>query len=145
MDGIGMKIEGLAELEIKMRQLGPKLAKQALRSAVNAGSQVIKKEAQVLAPKDTQTLARKAIYVYRSREHSTPTSETYFVGVRQGSREKRKGRDAFYWRFLEFGTKFLAARPFMVPAFEHKKVEAVQKIAQKLRDRLDKLANQKAL
>jgi len=27
-----------------------------------------------------------------------------------------KGGDTFYWRFLEFGTKSIKARPFMRPA-----------------------------
>ena len=31
-------------------------------------------------------------------------------------RSAKNPKDPFYWRFLEFGTKFMAARPFLQPA-----------------------------
>ena len=37
-------------------------------------------------------------------------------------------QDAFYARFVEFGTVKMAARPFLRPAFEAKKGEAVDAI-----------------
>jgi HK97 gp10 family phage protein len=142
-DGMTMRVHGLVELERTMKELGPKLARNALRSAVNAGAQVIKKEAQGLAPIDTGRLAQKAIYVTRSRSDSGPGKETYLVGVRQGRREQQKDRDAFYWKFVEFGTKFVHARPFLRPAFENKKVEAVARMTEKLKKALERLANKK--
>lgn len=142
-DGITMEVHGLRELEQKLRGLGPKLRERAVRSALNAGAQVIKKEAIALAPVDTGRLADKAIYVTRVREEQTLTKEVYAVAVRHGRKEAQKDRDAFYWKFLEFGTKFLAARPFLVPAFESKKQEAFEKIKQKLRERIEALAKEK--
>jgi len=136
-----VKVEGLAELEKRMRELEPKLAKAALRSAVNAGSQVIKKEAKALAPVNTGRLARKAIYVARSRGESHSHRETYKVGVRLGRKEAQKGMDAFYWWYLEYGTKFISARPFMRPAFEKKKNEAFEAIKKKLKEKLDQITS----
>jgi len=140
-DAVRMEIQGLAELERKMRQLGPKLAKNALRSAVNAGAQIIKKEAQARAPVHTGKLKKKAIYVTRSREESTATKQAYKVGVRMGRKEQKKGRDAFYWWYLEFGTKFVKKMPFLAPAFEAKKLQALDRIKQKLKQKLDALTN----
>ena len=45
-------------------------------------------------------------------------------------------QDAFYARFVEFGTVKMAARPFMRPAFEAKKGEAVDAIKAYLERRI---------
>lgn len=166
-DAVRMEIQGLADLERRMRQLGPKLAKNALRSAVNAGAQVIKKEAQARAPENTGKLKKKAIYVTRSREESSDSKQTYKVAVRMGRKEQKKGRDAYYWWWVEFGTKAhlikakiskvlsgggetfgremhhpgTKPRPFLAPAFEAKKMQALERIKQKLKQRLDALTN----
>jgi HK97 gp10 family phage protein len=58
--------------------------------------------------------------------------ETAIVGVRYGRRYRRRGQDAWYWRFLEFGTSKLAARPFLRPAFDTMKEKAVEAIRDKL-------------
>lgn len=161
-----MTVTGLAELEKKMHELGPKLARQALRASVNAGAQIIKKDAQARAPQLTGTL-KKEIFVKRARESCTQTKECYIIGVRKwhrpagGSitltkeyfvkgvrkwhRPPKKDRDAYYWRFLEFGTVFMAAHPFLVPAFETKKEEAANAIKQKLADKIQSLAQEKYL
>lgn len=138
-DIIQCQITGLRELETKMIALGPKLGMQAMRSALNAGAQTIKKDVQARAPFNTGKM-KKNVYVTRSRSESGPTQMTYIVGIRSGKKEEIKGRDAFYWRFLEFGTKFIAARPFLRPAFESKKHEALTKFKQKLSQRLEALA-----
>jgi HK97 gp10 family phage protein len=43
---------------------------------------------------------------------------------------------AFYWRFIEFGTSRMAAKPFMRPAFDSSKQTAREAIKNKLRDKL---------
>lgn len=132
------KIEGLAELERKMKLLPEKVARNALRAGVNAGAQVIKKEAKRLAPVDTGNLAKRAIYVTRSRREGSRTKEVYKVGVRVGEKEAEKNRDAYYWFMLEYGTEKMAAQPFMRPAFENKKLEAIEAMRKKLAQRIDK-------
>jgi len=139
-NAITVKVTGLKELDKELRGLGEKVARKALRSAVNTGAQVIKKEAKLLAPKDTGRLSKKAIFVKRAREKGGKFKEVYIVGVRTGRREGEKNRNAFYWFFHEFGTKFLAARPFLVPAFETKKREAFEAIKNKLRSNIKKFA-----
>ena len=46
-------------------------------------------------------------------------------------------QDAWYWRFVEFGTVKMPARPFLRPAFEGKKREAVQAIKTRLSERIE--------
>ena len=69
------------------------------------------------------------------RVKSTDAAATVSIGVRAGG--KKSGKDAFYWRFLEFGTKFISARPFMRPAFESKKYQVAETIKDALRRRID--------
>lgn len=38
--------------------------------------------------------------------------------------------DAYYWRFLEFGTRYAAARPFVRPAAEAESVAFEQRVRQ---------------
>jgi HK97 gp10 family phage protein len=54
--------------------------------------------------------------------------------------EKGKMRDAFYWRFLEFGTVKMAARPFMRPAFDVSSQQALSLITNKLAAEVEKEA-----
>lgn len=42
-----------------------------------------------------------------------------------GTRTSIQG-DTFYWRYLEFGTSKMAARPFLRPAFEAQKNAAIE-------------------
>lgn len=142
-DVVQVRIYGLAELERRMIQLGPKIARKALRSALNAGAQIIKKDAQARAPFLTGRLSRRALYVARLRSASGPSEETYIIGVRHGRKDKKRDRDAYYWKFIEFGTKFMAAMPFLRPAFESKKLEVLERIKQKLRERIEVLANER--
>ena len=131
-------ITGLKELQEALKQLPANIARNALRGAVNAGATVIRKEAQARAPKDTGVL-RRALYQKQIRELSSAVQQTFFVGVRQGKSAKKtkKGTlDAFYGRFVEFGTSKMPARPFMRPAFEAQKGAAVAAIQAYLEKRI---------
>jgi len=129
---ISAKIEGLNDLVKRMKTLEPKLAKSALRSAVGAGAQVINKEAQSIVTVDEGD-TKKAIHKKRSRRESNNHRETFTVGV--------KNNKAPGWWHLEFGTKNMAAKPFLRPAFESKKMEAVLAIKTKLFQKLEQLTS----
>lgn len=141
-DGVTVKVEGLRELADKLRSFGPRLARNGLRAAVSAGAEVVRKDVKARAPVDEGTL-RRAVYKKQIREESNNTKQTFYVGVRSGKKYQKKNQDAFYWRYLEFGTKYINARPFIRPAFESKKNEAVERMKEKLAERIKKLAEQR--
>lgn len=127
-------VKGLSELLAALDQLPDNVSKNVLRGMVNAGATVIKNEARAMAPVDTGAL-RQSIIQKHIPEKSNKFVQTYYVTVRSGPRFKKIGGkltritgapDAFYWRFLEFGTKKMAAKPFMRPAFETRKYEAIE-------------------
>jgi len=153
-----VKVEGLKELEKKLFELGPKLERKGLRSAVSAGASVVKKAilANVNTPEDTGAL-KANVYSYRAR--GGQGEQVYQVGVRNGvakygntKKNRSLGRagkayktdgETFYWKFFEFGTEKLQARPFIRPAFESSKFEADRKIRDKLAQFVDKYAREK--
>lgn len=134
-----------------------RVAKNALRAAVYAGGSVIRDQAKSLAPEHHGDVAKghpppgtlkRAIAVRRVNSECTPTRETCHVYVRQAKNGsvgqknvKAYGRmDAYYWRFVEFGTSKMAARPFMRPAFNTSKERAIEAIAAKLSARIEQEA-----
>jgi HK97 gp10 family phage protein len=148
-----VNVEGLAELRAALRELPQRIARNVLRGAVSAGAAVIRKEAKARAPLYTGKVAeghpppgtlKRAIYQKQINELSSLTNQVFFVGVRHGKKYQKQGKkgdksqDAYYWRWVEFGTSKMAARPFMRPAFEAKKNEAVAAIKTYLTDRIAK-------
>jgi HK97 gp10 family phage protein len=131
-DVVKVEITGLNELNRRLKALGPFIASKVLGGAVNAGAQVIRKDAQSRTPVDTGML-QKSLFVKRLTAKDFPNAQ-YIVGVRKG--KKKEG--AFYWRFVEFGTKSMGARPFLRPAFEAKKNDAAETIKSRLREGIAK-------
>lgn len=146
-----MHVKGLRELQDALRGLPDKVATKHLRGAVLAGAKLIRDEAKAIAPVYTGKVEdghpppgtlKRAISMGRSNRDRAPGKEVANVFVRQaknGNVGQKNVKayskfDAYYWRFVEFGTSKMAARPFMRPAFEAKKEGAVEAIKQRLAD-----------
>lgn len=101
-----IKIEGLAELERKLRQLPKELTSKAggpIRKGLREAAYFVRDEAKSRAPSDTGRLRRNIVARLNSNpEKNGGYSELYNVGVRvQGKADDPK--NSFYWRFVEFG------------------------------------------
>jgi HK97 gp10 family phage protein len=104
-------IEGAPEVSKILREIAPKHAKNLMRATIYGVASKIAKDAAQRAPVDSGTL-KKAIFA--KREKSNPDYPRSSVYVRHGKTQKY---DAFYWRFVEFGTKKGAReRPFIRPS-----------------------------
>lgn len=109
----------------------------ALRQAAVAGARVIFDEAKLRAPVGTS-------YEHKGTSHAPGTLRNSMLIAydREASLEGHLAmylvtwsRDAFYGRFLEFGTSKAAARPFLRPGYEAKKraaADAMIAVIQKL-------------
>ena len=67
------------------------------------------------------------------------------VGILGGAKSPAKGNDTdelatFHWRFLEFGTSTIEARPFMRPAFERNAQRTLDIFAQEVNKGMDRAA-----
>lgn len=59
------------------------------------------------------------------------------VVINSGGESKTGSRtDAFYWRFVEFGTRHAPAHPFVAPAFEAEREAAAQAVIDSFEDGL---------
>lgn len=150
-----VEVKGLDQLGKALRALPSVLAKRYLRHATFAAADVIKEEAIALAPVRTGALRD---HIATFRRSSDPNTAHYAVGVRRikfNRKEKtvlrllRKAQhvkriaiegDVYYWRFLEFGTSKMAPRPFLRPAFEGKKDQALDTFRNDLSDNLSAAA-----
>lgn len=128
-DDIKATVRGLDDLKRALGDLPDKIRRQALRNALAAGARWIRDISRAAAPVlDVPTKRRKpgtvrdAIVVRTSKFARQRGDVGVFVSVRplKGSRQKKLGRagrnnpnDPFYWRFVEFGTRFMAAQPFL--------------------------------
>jgi HK97 gp10 family phage protein len=144
-------IKGLSELSAALKELPNRIARNALRQSVARGAVVIRDEAKTRAPVSTTPPApgdplpgtlKRSIVIKHDKDRSSLTSQTYVVAVRHGKKYRNQGKkgnrsqDAYYWRWVEFGTVKMAARPFMRPAFEAQKEAAVQEITRVLAERI---------
>ena len=147
--GIGAKFS--SDVEVALSRLGEAMGERALRAAAFEGADIIRNEVVQRAPVLTGLL-KSDVLVKRLEEKSDGNQrQTYLITVRTGSkkyatsrRNKQKNRAgksykvaaAFYWRFIEFGTSRMAAKPFMRPAFDATKQTAREAMKSKLRDKL---------
>lgn len=150
-----LEVKGLRELQERLKALPGKIATKALAASVMAGADIVRKAAIEKAPIGTEPHAirrgkgqpkvepgflRKNIIRRRNRKAEKAASGgldqrvTVDVGIR--------GK-AYYWRFVEFGTAKMAARPFLRPAFEENKEKAATAIKDRLLKRLDAIARAK--
>ena len=148
-------IDGLKELDQALQQLPDRLARNGLRASVYAGAKVVRDEAKLRAPKAVQALGKdqpppgtlkRSVIMKQIRELSGQDRQTFFVTVRHGKKHRKQGKkgnlsqDAWYWRFIEFGTRKMAARPFLRPALDSKRVEAAMAMKKRLQERIAKAA-----
>ena len=148
-------IEGLKELDRALQQLPERLARNGLRASVYAGAKVVRDEAKFRAPKAAKSLGpnqppsgtlKRSVIMKQIRELSGQDRQTFFVTVRHGKKYRKQGKkgnhsqDAWYWRFIEFGTRKMAAHPFLRPALEAKRVEAAMAMKKRLQERIAKAA-----
>lgn len=138
-------ITGLKDLEKKMIELGPKIAKKALKVALVAGAREVRKEALTLAPEDTGRL-KKAMYIKKMNKPN-PFAERVLFGVRHGKKLQKvkqkmfgkRGLDAYYWTFQEFGTKFVKGLHFVEEAFKRSRERAAMKFKEALATSISKI------
>ena len=136
-----MKIDGLPEVLRKLRALPQAAQDKCIKGAVAAGAAVIRDEASLRAPEYSGQVGRnhsppgtlkKAVYRFRLTAECTPNIERWLVSVRKGRAAqglKAGNLDAYYATWVEYGTQKMSARPYMRPAFEAKKQEAVDTMA----------------
>lgn len=144
-----VKVEGLKELANALRELPKAVARNQLRGPVAFAAAQMRDDARRRAPVAAEDLGpgrpkpgtlRKSVII--KRVPTAANRAVYILGVRHGKQFQKVGKrelnlDAYYWRFIEFGTSHAAARPFIRPAFEANKRQALDIIVNRLRTGLE--------
>lgn len=107
-----MQVIGTEDIKRTLEEIAPKYSRNLMRATVQGIASEISKESKKRVPK-LSGVTKRAITAKRKKSHpDKPVSE---VIVRHGNEAKY---DAFYWRFVEYGTVKQSAQPFIKPAEE---------------------------
>lgn len=124
------ELQGMDALRKKLRALPKELQARGFRSAMRKATNVVRDAAIANAaglddPETGERIADNIAVRFSPKEYKRNGDVVFRVGVLGGARKpgaggklrvKQKGGPTWYWRFLEFGTSKIAARPFMRPA-----------------------------
>jgi HK97 gp10 family phage protein len=149
------KIEGLSELLETLTRLPPEIVSKGggpVRVALRKAAVIIQREAQsnvrriVLEPnkdgRDSRSSGtlEKAIIVSRRKPRSGFKGERFQVRVKRGAKNPKGVTANKYGGVLEFGYEGVPAKPWLRPAFESRKQEALTTFMNELRKRIDAAA-----
>lgn len=120
----------LAKISRKFKKLEKKEVQKITRKSLRKGMSLFRKKiienAKLLDdPKTTNSIYKNVALRNKRRRDG---NITVMVGILGGARKDKnkgigKGGDTYYWRFLEFGTSKMRARPFFRPAVEDSGVQ----------------------
>ena len=116
---------GLKEANRALRTL-PKVVKIDVQQVQDVTAFQVSQAMKATVRRRTGTLARAIVW------KSRPASVSAVVGV--------DGGDAFYWKFLEFGTVAMDAQPFARPAAESMRADHDARLRQALEKAATKMA-----
>lgn len=120
---MSVEVRGLDVLHRKLERLDKKARRDALRPAMRQAANLVRDEARQRVPRRTGLLRKNIITNVK-------------IDAKGAVAKVRVRSKAFYGRFVELGTKFLPARPFLRPALDQKAQAAVNEFAAVLRKAL---------
>lgn len=141
-----VKVEGLSQIHKALSELGRKVSNKIAVKAMREGGKIVREQARQNAPVLSQsTPYRRAGTLKKAIKSSTKVLKNGKIGtvirvkeltakqietfkVRSGKKGALNPKDPYYWRFLEFGTSKMPAKPFLRPAFEQSKEKAATEI-----------------
>ncbi len=146
-------VEGLRELAAGLRELPKVMENKILRGALRAAAEVVANEARYRCPVRTGQLkasirvstrvvngrvicyvkAGSRYTVFRIGKKGRSTKDAYKTIGANGGVDYQAAHYAFW---IEFGTSKMAARPFMRPAFESKRDQAIATFTEYVQRRL---------
>jgi HK97 gp10 family phage protein len=104
--GRGLRVTGLSELLTTLRQTAPREALNLARSVVHSVAAEMGKEVRRKAPVGETGKLKRSVAWKRNR----PKPNRFSSRVVVGAKNPKDKTQAFYWKFIEFGTLRHAGR-----------------------------------
>jgi HK97 gp10 family phage protein len=151
-----VNIKGLDELLAKFNSVKHdtryKGGRSALRKAANNVVAAAKQNARKIDdPRTSESILKNITTRWNGRRYKSTGDLGFRIGVLGGARGYAKasgevkgkgaanpGGDTYYWRFLEFGTEKMAARPFLRKALMDHLQETTDVFADAYKNAIDK-------
>ena len=135
-------VEGVDEFLDNLRKIKNN-ANEAGKRAIVAGAEVIRKAASEKCPRGSSaaSLAKK----YSKGQHLADNIIISPVKVENGEGfvevgpQRGDNNDFFYGKMIEFGTIYMDAQPFVEPAVIEKREEALETMANVLREAIERV------
>ncbi|HGW3557452.1 TPA: HK97-gp10 family putative phage morphogenesis protein [Acinetobacter baumannii] len=136
-ENVSRKLQQLADPKVTRR-----IARKAARKGMNKVRDAARQNAQLIDDPETRANIAKNIKVAAGKTGNRDLIKMR-VGVDGGASfaaalKLTSGGDTRHWRFVEFGTAFVPAIPFMRIAFFSKMDDVIETFAQVFSDELDK-------
>jgi HK97 gp10 family phage protein len=136
----GLQLEGDKALAKVFKTLGPKVQRRVLRSAVNAATTPVTKAAKAKADASKQSGLLKKALGKKTKSYSKSMTVVGIVGARTNVIGEYKGKKrwpAKYSHLVEKGHiardgSFVPPKPFLQPAMDETKAQAVNVMKDKL-------------
>lgn len=142
--GVSLSLDGEKKLRRKLERLPAKVQTVIERKGLRAASSPMVKEMKRRVPVDEKVLKRSIGRRFRTRR-GVPM---VIIGPRRNRRTVITTEDGAtvvrwptkYAHLIEFGTRHSPAQPFMRPAFEATKSQAIKLLADKIREEIESQA-----
>lgn len=122
-----LRLEGLDDVRQKLRELPGSVERRIIRAALKDVATRVEHRLRAAAPNLTGKL-RFNIGVRLRTRRGAPVA---FVTIQQSGKAESP-TNAFYWRFLEFGTKHIQAQSFFTRSWESQKERVANEIAERI-------------
>ncbi len=139
-------VEGLRELQEKLRQFGPKIGGSILARAAGQAMQSVLKQAKASAPIGTEPHKTYKVRLVAPGFLSRNIGSKTFISKDKTFAKAMVGpkREAFYGTaFVERGTSKMAAQPFLVPAYEANRGAVLERFKVRLKAIIEREAKKR--
>lgn len=140
MATVRFQVAGLRQLGENMRVLNSKVAKRVCTRATSKAAQIIKRRAKATLKQNpsVQTgLLEKAVIIKKLGKKDSKLTSEHISAVKKVQYPDDPDTTRRVANFVEFGTVRMPAEPFMRPAFDTGKSEALTAMTDELRRGID--------
>ena len=138
---VDIKMEGFKELSSLLEQLPVRVEKKVLQGAVTGAMREARKEIKAAAPKHLDKQSPS------SKQYGTLQKNIRVIRlkrVRKGEKGARVDTGNAFWGYIyEMGSRYQAARPWFLPAFNRSLATIADTLRKRIADGIDREARAK--